>query len=97
MVAQSVEQGTENPCVGGSIPPLGIVYLKPLFIKKPLYFKKIKILKNKQPKNNNLFFFIILYLQKQEIFLLYKEAKNKKKEKLCKKIAQNRNSIKPFY
>ncbi len=23
-VAQSVEQGTENPCVGGSIPPLGI-------------------------------------------------------------------------
>ena len=22
-VAQSVEQGTENPCVGGSIPPLG--------------------------------------------------------------------------
>ena len=22
-VAQSVEQGTENPCVGGSIPPEG--------------------------------------------------------------------------
>ena len=22
-IAQSVEQGTENPCVGGSIPPLG--------------------------------------------------------------------------
>jgi hypothetical protein len=22
-VAQPVEQGTENPCVGGSIPPLG--------------------------------------------------------------------------
>ena len=22
-VAQSVEQGTENPCVGGSIPPRG--------------------------------------------------------------------------
>lgn len=25
-IAQSVEQGTENPCVGGSIPPLGIIY-----------------------------------------------------------------------
>ncbi len=24
-VAQQVEQRTENPCVGGSIPPLGIV------------------------------------------------------------------------
>ena len=24
-VAQSVEQGTENPCVGGSIPPLGTI------------------------------------------------------------------------
>ena len=26
-VAQLVEQGTENPCVGGSIPPLGTTYL----------------------------------------------------------------------
>ena len=26
-VAQSVEQRTENPCVGGSIPPLGIPYM----------------------------------------------------------------------
>lgn len=24
-VAQLVEQGTENPCVGGSIPPLGTI------------------------------------------------------------------------
>ena len=24
-VAQSVEQRTENPCVGGSIPPLGTI------------------------------------------------------------------------
>ena len=24
-VAQSVEQGTENPCVGGSIPPLSTI------------------------------------------------------------------------
>ena len=24
-VAQSVEQGTENPCVGGSIPPRGTI------------------------------------------------------------------------
>jgi hypothetical protein len=24
-IAQSVEQGTENPCVGGSIPPLGTI------------------------------------------------------------------------
>ncbi len=24
-VAQSVEQGTENPCVGGSIPPLATI------------------------------------------------------------------------
>ena len=27
-IAQSVEQGTENPRVGGSIPPLGTIYLK---------------------------------------------------------------------
>lgn len=27
-VAQTVEQGTENPCVGGSIPPLGILNLR---------------------------------------------------------------------
>ena len=26
-VAQSVEQGTENPCVGGSIPPLGTIII----------------------------------------------------------------------
>ena len=25
-VAQLVEQGTENPCVGGSIPPLGTTF-----------------------------------------------------------------------
>ena len=25
-VAQSVEQGTENPRVGGSIPPLGTIF-----------------------------------------------------------------------
>ncbi len=25
-VAQSVEQGTENPCVGGSIPSLGTIF-----------------------------------------------------------------------
>jgi|JI10StandDraft_1071094.scaffolds.fasta_scaffold1245885_1 hypothetical protein len=24
-IAQSVEQGIENPCVGGSIPPLGTI------------------------------------------------------------------------
>ena len=27
-VAQSVEQGTENPCVGGSIPPRGTKFNK---------------------------------------------------------------------
>ena len=26
-IAQSVEQGTENPCVGGSIPPWGTIYI----------------------------------------------------------------------
>ena len=26
-IAQSVEQRTENPCVGGSIPPLATVFL----------------------------------------------------------------------
>ena len=25
-IAQSVEQRTENPCVGGSIPPLGTIF-----------------------------------------------------------------------
>ena len=32
-VAQSVEQWTENPCVGGSIPP-GPTFKKPLIIKQ---------------------------------------------------------------
>ena len=27
-IAQSVEQGTENPCVGGSIPPLATILIK---------------------------------------------------------------------
>ncbi len=27
-IAQSVEQGTENPCVAGSIPALGILFCK---------------------------------------------------------------------
>ena len=27
LVAQSVEQRTENPCVGGSIPPLGTILI----------------------------------------------------------------------
>ena len=27
-VAQSVEQRTENPCVGGSIPPLGTILVE---------------------------------------------------------------------
>ena len=27
-VAQSVEQGTENPRVGGSIPPGGTIYMR---------------------------------------------------------------------
>ena len=26
-IAQSVEQGTENPRVGGSIPPLGTIFI----------------------------------------------------------------------
>ena len=26
-IAQSVEQGTENPRVGGSIPPLGTIFM----------------------------------------------------------------------
>ena len=30
-VAQSVEQGTENPCVGGSIPPGGTIYTNNLY------------------------------------------------------------------
>ncbi len=31
-VAQLVEQGTENPCVGGSIPPLGTTLFNHFFI-----------------------------------------------------------------
>lgn len=33
-IAQSVEQKTENLCVGGSIPPLGTIYLNILLIWK---------------------------------------------------------------
>ena len=31
-IAQSVEQGIENPRVGGSIPPPGTIYLIPIEI-----------------------------------------------------------------
>ena len=34
-VAQLVEQGTENPCVGGSIPSLAISPVHPLQALKP--------------------------------------------------------------
>ena len=38
-IAQSVEQRTENPCVGGSIPPLGTIYfLMRLFNKENKLF-----------------------------------------------------------
>ena len=33
-VAQSVEQRTENPCVGGSIPPRGTINQNPLIINR---------------------------------------------------------------
>jgi hypothetical protein len=38
-VAQSVERGTENPCVGGSIPSLAILFflLHPQKLNIPLY------------------------------------------------------------
>ena len=34
-IAQSVEQRTENPCVGGSIPPLGTTYHPPTNLASP--------------------------------------------------------------
>ena len=34
-IAQSVEQRTENPCVGGSIPPLGTT--SKLYLQIPAY------------------------------------------------------------
>ena len=40
-VAQLVEQRTENPRVGGSIPPLGTTYLIYFFVCN--FFKKISI------------------------------------------------------
>ena len=42
-VAQLVEQGTENPCVGGSIPPLGTTHLIYLLFDTILK-KSLKIL-----------------------------------------------------
>lgn len=33
-VAQSVERGTENPCVGGSIPPGGTIFYVNRIINK---------------------------------------------------------------
>ena len=46
-IAQSVEQGTENPCVRGSIPRLGTIkftnlYLKYDVLKKHLFFYLLK-------------------------------------------------------
>ena len=42
-VAQLVEQGTENPCVGGSIPPLGTTHFIYLLFDTILK-KSLKIL-----------------------------------------------------
>ena len=46
-IAQSVEQRTENPCVGGSIPPLATTYSpyllntsKTLFLRAVIIFDK---------------------------------------------------------
>ena len=36
-IAQSVEQRTENPCVGGSIPPLGTIYEGTMFINRFIF------------------------------------------------------------
>ncbi len=36
-IAQSVEQRTENPCVGGSIPPLGTIYEGDMFINRFIF------------------------------------------------------------
>ncbi len=47
-IAQSVEQGTENPRVGGSIPPLG-TSRKRLILGVFLYSRKI--LFSKCPRN----------------------------------------------
>lgn len=38
-IAQSVEQRTENPCVGGSIPPLGTTFILYIFIKNNINIK----------------------------------------------------------
>ena len=38
-IAQSVEQGTENPCVGGSIPPLGTI-LKAIPVRMAFFLSK---------------------------------------------------------
>ena len=46
-IAQSVEQRTENPCVGGSIPPLATTYyliitaIYPLYLLSLLYPKTL--------------------------------------------------------
>ncbi len=44
-IAQSVERGTENPCVGGSTPPPGILK-NPFFEIKPPYRIYISMKKN---------------------------------------------------
>ena len=51
-VAQLVEQGTENPCVGGSIPPLGTTLFNYFFIK----YNSKKIFINFKMKDINLIY-----------------------------------------
>ena len=43
-VAQSVEQGTENPRVGGSIPPLGTKIMRKTYLGKSFLFYLIMII-----------------------------------------------------
>ena len=57
-VAQSVEQGTENPCVGGSIPSPGTTFgYKNLLRNKKVFFCLFLILKSNQiSKYSKLYF-----------------------------------------
>ena len=43
-VAQLVEQRTENPCVGGSIPPPATTFIKPLQNRASLTFAPVPLL-----------------------------------------------------
>ncbi len=71
-IAQSVEQRIENPCVGGSIPPLATIYKKPHFaVFFCLYISQNILLYLHRIFNLKLFIIVIFNLLISKLSFMY--------------------------